>query len=212
MVAPVVRDVELEPPRSGAEGSQGRVQEARVSCWTGRGGLVNCNVVAEFGPTTSYGTTSPQTPLGGFHRFTFGDLTPGSYYHFRLKATDPADVANPTYTQDYAFFQTPASIPPGPTVTVGAPTTITTTGATINWTTATACPNGQIVYGPSYAAVMAGGTPTTVNEVGAGLRTSHTQALTGLTTVTRYYYRLVQPDATAAANVTTTGVNSFVTI
>ncbi len=211
MVAPVVRDVELEPPRSGSEGSQGRVQEARVSCWTGRAGLTNCNVVAEFGPTTSYGTTSAQTSLGGYHRFVFGDLTPGTYYHVRLKATDPTDAANPTYTQDYGFTQTGAAIPPGPTVTVTAPTSILATSATINWTTATTCPNGQIWYGTSYAAVMTGGTPTVVNEVGAGLRTSHTQNVTGLVTATRYYYRIVQADATAAANVTTTGVNTFVT-
>jgi hypothetical protein len=209
MVAPVVRDVELEPPRSGAEGSQGRVQEARVSCWTGRA-ATNCYVVAEFGPTTSYGTTTTQTPTGPFHRFVFGDLTPGTYYHFRLRATDPTDAGNPTTTQDYGFIQTPGAIPAGPTVTVGAVSAITATGATINWTTAAGCPNGRVVYGTSYAAVMVGGSPTAYDEVGTTPRTSHSAALVGLTTVTRYYYRVVQTDY--SGNTTTTGVNSFVTV
>src|SRR5262245_25269096 len=208
MVAPVVRDVELEPPRSGGEGSQGRVQEARVSCWTGRAST-NCYVVAEFGPTTSYGTTSTQTPTAGFHRLVFGDLTPGTYYHFRLKATDPTDVANPTYTQDYGFYQTPNAIPAGPTVTVGAVSSILATSATINWTTATGTPNGRVLYGTSYAAVMAGGTPTSVPETGGVPKTTHTCGISALTTATRYYYRIEQTDN--AGNTTLTGVNSFVT-
>ena len=36
MVAPILRDVSLTVPRSGAAGSQGAVQEAYVSCFTGR--------------------------------------------------------------------------------------------------------------------------------------------------------------------------------
>jgi hypothetical protein len=208
MAAPVVRDVELETPRSGGESSQGRVQEARVSCWTGRA-ATNCYVVAEFGPTSSYGSTSVQTPTGSFHRLVFGDLTPGATYHFRLKATDPTDAANPTYTQDYGFTQTPVAIPPGPTVTVGAVTAILATSATINWTTGAGCPNGRVVYGTSYAAVMAGGAPTVSDEVGTTPRTTHSDALGGLTTATRYYYRVVQADYNG--NTTTSAVQSFVT-
>lgn len=209
MVAPVLRDVEITPPRSGSEGSQQRVQDALAVCWTGRA-ATNCYVVAEYGLTTSYGSTSPQTPTGPFHRFTFGDLTPGVYYHVRLKATDPTDAGNPTYSQDYTITQTPASIPPGPAVTVTAPSGITSTGAAINWTTATAQPRSGIVYGTSYAAVMPGGTPTAANEPGGAALTNHTVALTGLTAVTRYYYRVVQTDA--AGNTTTTAVYTFITV
>ena len=95
------------------------MQEASVSCFTGRHST-SCTVVAEYGPTTSYGSTTSPSPAGGAHEVQLGDLTPGGYYHFRVKATDPTDAGNPTYSQDYTFTQPPDVVPPGPTIIVPA--------------------------------------------------------------------------------------------
>jgi hypothetical protein len=175
MAAPYLRDVYLRPPRSGAAGSEGRVQEARVSCFTGRN-TTNCYVQVEYGPTTSYGTTTIQTPTGPYHELPFGELTPGTYYHARVKATDPTDAGNPTYSQDYAFFQTPNDLPPGPAVTIMAMTGIVSTGAVVNWTTAPAAPRGSVLYGLTPTAL----TSSTAESAGADV-TSHTVPLSGLT-------------------------------
>lgn len=203
MAAPVLRDVYLRPPRSGAAGSEGRVQEALVSCFTGRN-VTNCYIQVEYGPTTGYGTTTLQTPTGPYHELPIGDLTPGTYYHARVKATDPTDAGNPTYSTDYGFFQTPNDIPAGPIVTVGAPTSVLATSAVMNWSTAVAQPAGQVQYGTTTTLV-----PRSVANETPGTTTTHTTPLSGLVTATRYYYRIAQPDA--AGNVTLSGLRSFVT-
>jgi hypothetical protein len=203
MVAPVLRDVHIQPPRSGAAGSQGRVQEALVSCYTGRH-TTNCYVEVEFGPTTSYGTTSPRTPTAGYHEIPVGELTPGATYQLRVKATDPTDAGNPTYSPNYTITQTPDIPPLGPAVTIAAMTGIVSTGAVVNWTTATASPRGSVVYGTSPTRL----TSTAAEAAGADV-TSHTTPLTGLTAVTRYYYRVVQPGPTGT---TTSALQSFLTV
>jgi phosphodiesterase/alkaline phosphatase D-like protein len=203
VVAPVLRDVALEVPRSGAAGSQGAVQEAIVTCYTGRQSTP-CTVVVEYGPTVAYGTTTSPTPTAGVHRVEVGDLTPGGYYHFRVKATDPTDAGNPTYSQDYAFTQPPDEVPPGPVVVVTATTGITATGATINWTTSPACPSGQVNYSASPTL-----NPLSVKSETGGTVTTHSAALTGLTATTRYYYRIFQVAPNGSSRLSS--LQSFVT-
>ena len=122
VVAPILRDVHLTVPRSGAAGSQGAVQEASVSCFTGRhshplhrGGGVR----PHHRPTAP---PPPAPPPGAPTTSRWATSPPAGYYHFRVKATDPTDAGNPTYSQDYTFTQPPDAVPPGPTVTVGAVT------------------------------------------------------------------------------------------
>jgi hypothetical protein len=207
VAAPVVRDVLVRPPRSGALGSEGPVQEATVSCYTGRlgfPGATDCTVVAEHGPTTAYGTTTAPTPLGTYHEFPIGGLTPGATYHVRVKATDPADAATPAYSQDYAFVQTPNDVPPGPTIVHQPLTGITATTATVNWTTNPACPSGTVQYSltPTLQPLLS------KSETGGNV-TTHAVSLTGLTATTRYYYRVVQPSV--AGGTTVSSLLSFVT-
>jgi len=210
VAVPVLRDVHLRPPRVNAAGSEGRVQEAIVSCYTGRlgaAGATNCYVQVEFGPTTSYGTTSVQTPTGAYHELPFGELTPGTTYQFRVKATDPTDAGNPAYSSNYQMTQTPNDTPPGPAVTVTAMTGIVSTGAVVNWTTVAATPRGSVQYGTSPTRL----TSTTAEAAGANV-TTHTVPLSGLTATTRYYYRIVQPSTTDATTSTTTPLQSFLTV
>jgi len=195
VTAPLLRNVALATPRSGAAGSQGRVTEAIVSCYTGRHSTP-CYIEVEYGPTTSYGTTTPRTPTAGYHEMPVSGLTPGGYYHFRVKATDPTDAGNPTYSQDYTFTQPPDVVPPGPTIVNQPMTGITTTGATVNWTTNPAQPPGTVQYSTSPSLV-----PLLSATEGGGNVTTHTRPLTGLTPVTRYYYRIVQPGVTGGATV-----------
>ena len=208
MAAPVVRDVLVRPPRSGALGSEGPVQEATVSCYTGRlgfPGATNCTVVAEYGPTTAYGTTTAPSPLGTYHEFPIGGLTPGATYHVRVKATDPADAATPAYSQDYAFTQTPNDVPPGPTIVHQPLTAVTATTTTINWTTNPACPPGQVNYSLSPTL-----SPLSVaSEAGGAAVTSHAVPLTGLTATTRYYYRIFQVAPSGSS--TLSSLQTFVT-
>ena len=203
MVAPVLRDVQLTPPRSGAAGSQGRTTEALVSCYTGRAST-NCYVEVEYGPTTSYGTTTAPTPLGTYHEFPIGGLTPGALYHVRVRATDPTDAGNPTYSQNYSFTQTPNEIPPGPTIVHQPMTGITATTATVNWTTTPAQPPGTVQYSlnPNLQPLLSS------SETGGNV-TTHTRPLTGLTATTRYYYRVVQPSV--AGGTTVSSLQTFVT-
>ena len=204
MAAPRLRDVQLRPPRSGAAGSEGRVQEAVVSCYTGHQSTP-CNVVAEYGPTTAYGTSTSPTPTGGYHEFPIGDLTPGAYYHFRVKATDPTDAGNPTYSQDYAWTQPPDVAPAGPTLIHQPITGITASGATINWTSSPACPPGQVNYSlsPTLSPLLV------KSETGGAPVTAHAVPLTGLAAATRYWYRIFQ--VTAAGASTLSSLQSFVT-
>jgi purple acid phosphatase-like protein len=206
MAAPMLRDIAITPPRSGAAGSEVRVQECRVRCWTGRG-ATPCSVVADYGPTTAYGSTTPPTPPGGAHELLLGDLTPGVTYHLRLTATDPTDAPNPTQSQDHSWLQTPDLVPPGPSLTAIAAGSLTATGATITWTTDPACPNGQVNYATTPAGVET--SPTVASESGSGTRTSHSVAITGLVASTRYYYRVFQvaPDGSS----TLSALRTFVT-
>jgi phosphodiesterase/alkaline phosphatase D-like protein len=199
MPPPILRDVALEQARSG---SVTGLQEAWVSCYTGRAAEA-CTVLADYGPTTAYGFTSPVQAAATYHRVPLGDLTPGATYHFRLRANNGQE----TVSQDYAFANTPGRVPPGPTVTPGAPTGITATGATVPWTTAPACPNGQVNYGTTVDELLRA--PRVTSESGSGTRTAHTVALAGLTASTRYYYRVFQvaPDG----NSTLSAIRSFVT-
>ncbi len=70
----------------------------------------------------------------------------------------------------------------GPTISQIAVSGITTTGASISWTTDVAA-TSQVEYGTTTAY----GTLTTLNST---LATSHSQALTGLTLGTLYHYRV----------------------
>lgn len=195
MVAPVLRDVALEIPRSGAAGSQGRITEAVVTAFTGRQSTP-CYVEVEYGPTAAYGTTTPRTPTAGAHAMPISGLTPGAVCFFRVKATDPADAANPTYSQGYWFTQPPDVVPPGPTIVNQPMTGITATGATVNWTTTPAQPPGTVQYSvnPNLVPLLS------ATETGGNV-TTHTRSLSGLTATTRYYYRIVQPGVTGGATV-----------
>lgn len=88
-----------------------------------------------------------------------------------------------------------------PTVSSISVVSITTSGATINWTTNEAA-DSQVEYGPTTAY----GSQTTLE---ASLVTSHSVTLSGLSQGTIYHYRIRTKDA--AGNLATSGDRTFTT-
>jgi hypothetical protein len=118
-------------------------------------------------------------------------------YHLQVVSTD--EFGN-TATSDDLAFQTP--VPPdtvSPTISGTQATDITTTSATIVWTTNEPA-SSQVEYG-----VTSGyGSSTTLTPA---LVTAHSQAMSGLQPSTLYYLRVTSRDA--AGNVATSTGFSF---
>jgi len=89
-----------------------------------------------------------------------------------------------------------------PTISAVASSGLTTTGATITWTTNEAS-NSQVEYRVQGTSTY---TPTTINS---SLVTSHSMALSGLTAATVYEYHVISDDA--AGNTATSTPNSTFT-
>jgi hypothetical protein len=149
----------------------------------------------EYGTTSSYGTTVPCSSLPGEGNSPvavsapIATLTPGTTYHFRVLARS-ATGANAG--EDRTFFSTPEA----PAVTTGVASSVSTSSATLN---GTVNPNRGAVsecefeYGTStaYGSTVpcspspgSGNSPVTVSA-----------SITGLSTTTTYYYRLLATNA-----------------
>jgi len=157
-------------------------------------GTVNPNrasttVTFEYGTTTNYGSTATatQSPLTGTTAQSVSagltGLTPGTTYHFRVKATNSAGT---TYGSDGIFTTSAAA----PTATTGSATSIASGSATLN---GTVNPNGAsttvtfeygitVSYGSTVTATQSPVTGTSDQVVSAGI--------TGLTPGTTYHFRV----------------------
>lgn len=155
----------------------------------------------EYGPTTSYGSSSTLAPAQvTSHTVDLVGLTAGTVYNYRVKSKDPSNnlaiSSNGTFTTTAIVDSTPPNISG-----VGA-ANLTPNSATINWTTNEAS-DSQVEYGPTVA--YENGT-TTLNP---SLVTSHSVGLTGLTASTTYHYRVKSRDG--AGNLATGVDNTFST-
>lgn len=160
-----------------------------------------------WGTTTNYGQQTPVTSAGSG---TTGrtveagvtGLAPGTTYHYRLTASN----ASGSSSAKDATFTTPAL----PTVSTGAPTSVTTSSAVVN---GVVNPQGHsTTYYFQYGTTTGYGTQTT--PAGAGKGTSNVavhQTLTGLAQSTPYHYRIVAQNSGGVAMGTdqtfTTGPN-----
>jgi hypothetical protein len=164
-------------------------------------GQVNPNGTAisecefEYGTTSSYGTTVPCSSLPGEGSSPvavsapIATLTPGTTYHFRVRATSAAGA---NVGEDRTFF----SLPEAPTVVTGSASSVSAGSATLNGTvnpnhgTVSEC---EFEYGTStsYGSTVpcspspgSGTSPVTVSGSIAGLSANVT-----------YYYRLLATNA-----------------
>ncbi|MGB7621818.1 MAG: fibronectin type III domain-containing protein [Terriglobia bacterium] len=146
----------------------------------------------EYGTTAGYGSsTMLNTSLVTSHSAVLSGLTASSLYHYRVKSRDAA--GNLATSGDFTF--TTAADTTAPVVSAISASSITLSGATINWTTNEAS-DTQVDYGTTAGY----GSSTTLNT---SLVTSHAASLSGLTASTVYHYRVKSRDA--VGNLATSG-------
>jgi hypothetical protein len=153
-----------------------------------------------YGTSSSYGSsTSLNTTMVTNHSATITGLTANRLYHYRARSRDAA--GNLRLSSDFTFTTTSAADTTPPSISGVAASSITTSGATITWTTNEAS-NTQVEYGTTTSY----GSSTSIN---ATMVTSHNDSLSGLSAGTTYNYRVKSRDA--AGNLATSGNFTFTT-
>jgi fibronectin type 3 domain-containing protein len=152
-----------------------------------------------YGPSS--GNYNNSAEIGNQTSYTVADLTAGSYF-FAVTARDSAGNES-GYSNEVStvVIETPPPDTTPPVIGSVGSAGITTSGATISWTTNEASTT-QVEYGLTTAY----GSTTSLD---ATMQTSHSQALSGLTPGTGYHYRVRSSDA--AGNLASSGDNTFTT-
>lgn len=143
------------------------------------------NSRVEYGLTTSYGTSTTLDPnLVTIHAQTLTALIGGTTYHYRVRSSDAS--GNEAISGDYTFTTLTPDVTP-PTITNVQVTGLTSSAATIGWTT-DELSSSQVNYGltSSY------GQNSTLNST---MVLNHQVMLSGLTANTDYHYRVRSSDA-----------------
>ena len=140
----------------------------------------------EHGTTTAYGTsTLLNSNLVVSHSSTLTGLSAGTTYHYRVRSKDAA--GNLATSGDFTLTTQAETDTTAPTIFSVSASSITTTGATVVWSTNEAS-DSQVEYGGT----VAYGSSTVLN---IGMVTSHSQMLSGLQANTTYHYRVKSRDA-----------------
>ena len=141
------------------------------------------NSYVEYGLTTSYGSNATNAALSTAHAVPLSGLAPGTTYHYRVRSTDGTGNVS-AFSADKTFATT--AVAPPVVSNVNA-TGITSTGASITWSTDVSS-NSYVEYGltTSYGS----------NATNAALSTAHTVPLSGLAPGTTYHYRVRSTDGT----------------
>ena len=151
-----------------------------------------------YGTTTGYGQNSAlNSSLVTSHSVALSGLTASTLYHFQVVSKDTN--GNPATSSDFTFTTTASTTPP--TISAVTAGSITSSGATITWTTNVAA-TSQVNYGTTTAY----GQSSTLNS---SLVTSHSVAVTGLTASTLYHYQVVSNNSNG--NQATSGDFTFTT-
>ncbi len=173
------------PPATGTAPVNSGVQASNITT-TGATVIWNTDKVThsqvEYGLSTTYGTTSPQSTATGLaHSIPLTGLKAGTLYHYRVKSKD--DATGLTGVSSDFTFTTLA--PPAPIIT-NVTAVPSNTGVSISWTTDRVS-HSQAEYGPttSYG-------KSTYQSTATGLQ--HNVLVTGLTTGTPYHYRVMSKD------------------
>jgi predicted MarR family transcription regulator len=154
----------------------------------------------EYGTTVAYGNFSALFPgLVGLHSQDLGFLSPSTVYQYRVLSRDAA--GNLATSGNFTFTTPPLPDTNPPVITAVSTSAITTSGATIVWSTNEPA-DSQVEYGLSTAY----GNSTALN---AALVSFHSLNLSGLASSTVYHYRIKSKDL--AGNAATSGDFTFVT-
>ncbi len=171
----------------------------------------NANTEPDLAGYKIYYGTSPRSgacPTGGYPNvqsvgnvttYAFNNLTSGFTYYFSVTAYDTSNNESTCSAEVSKII--PAGDTTAPTISSIAASSITSSGATITWTTNESS-DSQVEYGltTSY------GSQTTLNT---SIVTSHSQTLSGLSANTLYHYRVKSKDV--AGNLATSGDYTFTT-
>jgi type VI protein secretion system component Hcp len=149
-----------------------------------------------YGTTIGYGSNTNSGTLVTAHSQQLTGLASQTAYHYRVLSADA--TGNLATSSDYTF--TTLDIV-APTISNVTATGITSSSATIAWTTNEAA-STQVEYGTTTSY----GSSTTLN---GSLVTSHLQSLSGLASGTTYHYRAKSSDT--AGNPTTSNDYTFTT-
>ncbi|MGA2264193.1 MAG: fibronectin type III domain-containing protein, partial [Acidobacteriota bacterium] len=191
----VLSPPDTTPPVISGVGSSGISSSSATISWTTNEAS---DSQIDFGPTTSYGSsTTLDANMVTSHSQTLTGLVAGATYHYQVKSRDAA--GNLATLGDFTF--TTVDTTP-PTISAVASSNITGTSATITWTTNEAS-NSQVEFGTT----VAYGSATALD---AGMVTSHTMSLTGLSSGTTYHFRVKSRDA--SGNLATSGDFTFTTV
>jgi hypothetical protein len=144
----------------------------------------------------SSGSYNPCIPIGNQTTYTAAGLTDGTWY-FAVTAVNGDGLESGFSNEVSKIIGSSDTTPPA--ISGVTSLSVTSSGATITWTTDEAS-NSQVEFGTTTNY----GSSTTLNS---SMMTSHSQSLTGLTTNTLYYYRVRSSDA--AGNLATLGGFAF---
>ncbi len=156
----------------------------------------------EYGPTTGYGSsaTLPATALL-VHTGIILNLSPSTTYYYCIHAADLSNnISNSCNSFTTAASDTVIDANP-PTISDISISSLTTTSATINWTTEEVA-NGEIEYGvtSSYGSVT---------NFDSALSIDHQAVISNLQPNTLYHYRITSSDQ--VGNLATSPDNMFTT-
>jgi len=137
---------------------------------------VSADSRVDFGTTSAYGLTVTNATVVTSHSMNVTGLAPATTYHFKVTSQANGSVAS---SGDLTF--TTANAPPTLAISNVATSNITSTSATVGWTTNVSA-DSRVDYGTSSSY---GATATA-----ATLVTSHILTLTGLTAATTYHFKI----------------------
>src|ERR1041384_751897 len=154
----------------------------------------------EYGTTTAYGTLSTKNPaLVTSHGVAFGGLASATLYHYRVRSKDAA--GNQAISGDFSFTTQGGGDTTPPVISGVAASGLTTSSATMSWTTNEAS-DSQVDYGPTSGY----GSSTGLNS---SLVTNHSAFVSGLNAGATYHYRVKSRDA--SGNLGVSGDFTFAT-
>ncbi|MFH1061266.1 MAG: fibronectin type III domain-containing protein, partial [Candidatus Omnitrophota bacterium] len=136
--------------------------------------------------TAVIGEPTPSV-AGTLQTMTVSGLNASTTYYFAMKVSD--EVPNVSALSNIASSTTTVALADttAPVISSVASTNVTSTGSTITWTTNESA-TSQVEYGPT----VSYGTSTAID---ASLVTSHSVAVSGLTSNTTYHFRVKSKDA-----------------
>jgi hypothetical protein len=184
------------PPVISSIASSGVTSSGATVTWTTNEGS---DTQVEYGTTTAYGASTTLNPaMVTSHSAQLSGLAANTLYHYRVRSKDAA--GNLAISADRTFT-TAAADTQAPVITSIASSGVTSSGATVTWTTNEGS-NTQVEYGTTTAY----GASTTLNTT---MVTSHSAQLSGLAANTLYHYRVKSRDA--AGNLATSADGTFTT-